>query len=210
MTGWYIVILILMFQFGTPVWGGVISDPYTGTPTQINGTPGASTIFEAENFDKGGEGVAFHDPHNCGANNGAGCSCTQTYRPDGVNVCAIGAINFVSYDDAGLWVNYTIDVASSGAYTVELFVAFNDAGCCAAAAYHVEVDGYAYPSVALGPALTGSWTTFDWRGKTWVALLPGRHVLRIVVDKGWFNFDTIRIRFAAAIEWQQVPVWRNY
>ena len=44
-----------------------LSTPYTGTPIAI---PGA---FEAENFDKGGEGIAYHDttPGNQGANTGS-------------------------------------------------------------------------------------------------------------------------------------------
>src|SRR5437762_11755686 len=39
----------------TPGTGGTVPTPYTGTPIAVPGS------FEAENFDLGGEGVAYHD-----------------------------------------------------------------------------------------------------------------------------------------------------
>jgi len=187
---------------------GTIGDPFTGTPIYINGIPGAVTIIEAENFDLGGEGVAFHDLHSCAA------GCTQAYRPDGINVCVAGAIAFVSYCDPGLsgWVQYTVQFNSFGNYTVELLIAIAEGS--AEAAYHVELDDKRYPdtgSYALGPAFTAGWTSFEWRGKSdLIGVVPGVHRLRIVVDHGWFNWDSIRVKYAAGIEWQQVPVWRVY
>lgn len=205
-------LLALLAAIALSTRAATVGDSFSGSPIVINGTPGATTVFEAENFDKGGEGVAFHDPHNCGATNGAACSCTQTYRPDGVNVCTAGTVVYVSYDDAGMWVDYTINVAAVGDYTVELLVAFADATCCGAAAYHVELDGMAVTkSVPLGPTLTAGWTSFEWRGKSeLIPMVPGQHVLRVVVDHGWFNWDSIRVKYAAGIEWQTVPVWRVY
>jgi len=207
-----VIALIVAGLFLGLAHAGTIADPFTGTPIAINGTPGGVTVIEAENFDKGGEGIAYHDPHSCSTV--TTCSCPPgAYRPDGVNVCTTGAVTYVSYDDAGLWVEYTIQVASVGGYTVELLVAFNDTACCAAAAYHVELDGAVITkSIALGPALTGGWQTYDWRGKSeLIGMQPGIHHLRIVVDHGWFNFDSIRVRYAGGFTgWQWVPIWKDF
>ncbi len=222
MRNFTIVVIALIFSalllgLAPPVQAGVVGDPFGGDcavkapPIQVNGMPGGVTIIEAENFDCGGEGIAYHDPHSCGAVVGTGCSCTQTYRPDGVNVCA-GAGTYVSYTDAGLWVEYTIRAAMVGNYTVELLVAFSDCPQdCAKATYHVELDGTPTKSIALGPAFTGGWQNFEWRGRSeLIGLTAGIHRLRIVVDHGWFNWDAVRVKYAAGIEWQAVPVWKVY
>lgn len=206
----------LLLGLAPPARAGTAPDPFTGAPIVINGTPGSITQWEAENFDKGGEGIAYHDPHSCSAPPaGTTCSCPpNAYRPDGVNVCTVGAVTHISYDDAGLWVEYTIQVNAVAGYTVELLVAFNETACCGAAAYHVELDGAVVTkSIALGPALTGGWNTFEWRGKSdMIGMQPGRHRLRVAVDHGWFNWDAIRIKYAGGFtgEWQWVPIWKEY
>jgi hypothetical protein len=209
----FIAACALFLALAHPAHAGAVGDPYTGTPISINSTPGGVTYFEAENFDKGGEGVAYHDPKLCTA--GGVCACTQTYRPDGVNVCTTGAAVYISTIYPGLYVDYTIKVAAGANYTVELFISFLDIySCCAAAAYHVELDGQRYPttgSYALGPKPTASWYAFEWRGLSEAMLIaPGIHRLRIVADQPSFNLDAIRITYAYGIEWVQVPVWKKY
>jgi hypothetical protein len=196
--------------------------PFSGAPVQINGTPGATTVWEAENVDLGGPGVswfyppAIAAPAQCATTNA--CYCAQTYRTDGLLVCGSPSA-FVTYPGPGAWYEYTVGVSSVGSYTVELMVAMADAGCCALAAYHVEVDGApvldpatgGVASVPLGPAQMASWVAFEWRGKSPLfPMVAGVHRLRVVIDHGWFNWDALRVRYAAGIEWQQKPVWRVY
>lgn len=197
---------------------GTVGDPFNGAPIQINGTPGAVTLIEAENFDKGGEGIAYHDPHSCGAPPaGTTCSCPPgAYRPDGVNVCTTGAVTHISYDDDGLWVSYTVQVSASAAYTIELLAAQQST---VTPAYHLEVDGWRYPQDATRsysvPATSG-WQTYAWGAKSEAfALSPGRHTLRIVLDHGWFNWDAIRVKYVqdATVIWNGyawVPVFRTF
>lgn len=198
---------------------GTVSDPFTGTPVAINGTPGATTIFEAENFNKGGEGIGYHDPWSCSTAGITVCTSCQrsTYRPDGVLVCPLGTGQMLSYLDASLWVEYTIQVNAVAAYTVELLASL-DGTCanCALAAYEIELDGARYPldptkSYSVAPLGTGGWAIFLWVGKSDpIPMVPGVHRLRIRVLHGWFNWDSIRVKYAAGIEWQQVPVWKVY
>jgi hypothetical protein len=213
--------VVFLAVFAGATQAGTVGDPFTGTPIQINGTPGAATIWEAENFDKGGEGVAYHDPHACSAPPvGTSCSCPPgAYRPDGVNVCVAGAVTHISYDDAGLWVNYTVWVNASAAYTVELLAA-NDGACTTCAAtYYIEADGWRYPqdvtkSYAILP--TGGWQVYAWQAKSDpISLSPGKHTLSIRVTHGWFNWDSVRVKYAqdATVIWDGfnwVPVLRAF
>lgn len=207
---------IAVFCFGMLVnmaFAGTVGDPYTGAPIAINGTPGTTTIFEAENYDKGGEGVAVHSASSKLPCDLSWCPCNQSaYRPfDGAQICDVPGV-WITHTGPGNWYDYTISVTSVGSYQVELLAAMADAACCAAAAYRVMLDGVDVTgSVPLGPAQMASWTAFEWRGKSPLfPMVAGTHVLTIVVDHGWFNWDSLRVKYAAAIEWQQVPVWKVY
>lgn len=201
-------------------FAGTVGDPYTGTPIAIGGAPGAVTMWEAENVDKGGEGIAFHSltgsPAGCTPTT---CSCPQGFRTDGLPMCGVGpGPAYVTFTGPGTWYEYTISVDTIGNYTTELLAAIGDQGCCGAAAYHVEVDGAPIvdpvtntASIALGPTATASWNSFEWRGKSSMfPLVPGKHKLRIVVDVGWFNWDAVRMKHAGGIEWKWGPTWQVY
>src|SRR5438445_10659608 len=73
--------------------------------------------FEAEDFDKGGEGVAYHDnvPGNAGG----------LYRPtEDVDIVAAPYAGgyVVNNFETGEWMEYTINVTSAGTYTIEALV----------------------------------------------------------------------------------------
>lgn len=200
------LILAALFLGLAPVQAGVTSDPYTGTPINV---PIGATIFEAANYDKGAEGVAFHNP-NPGICEAGKCSCVQAYRFGELPICS-GTTPFITYTDAGLWAQYTIQVQETGNYSVELLIGIGDAVCCSGAAYHIELDGIVVTkSMPLGPTVTTSgWTPTDWRGGLeLIPMVPGIHKLRIVVDKGWFNLDSIRITRKYWIDWIWTPVWK--
>src|SRR5258708_39726396 len=85
------------------------STPYSGSPAVVPGT------IQAENFDNGGEGVAYHDS---GSNNVGGA-----YRQTGVDIEASSAGGYdVGWIAAGEWLNYTVSVATAGTYTVQVRV----------------------------------------------------------------------------------------
>lgn len=211
----FIVFLLVMLFLAATASAGTVGDPYTGTPVAIDGAPGAVTTWEAENVDKGGEGISFHSLlPGCTPQD---CNCVQTYRTDGLPVCGSLPV-IVTYTGPGTWYEYTISVTTVGNYTTELLVAIGDQGCCGAAAYHVEVDGAPIidpatklASIALGPTATAGWNSFEWRGKSSLfPLVPGKHKLRIVVETGWFNWDSVRMKHAGGIEWKWGPTWQVY
>src|SRR5439155_123923 len=102
------------------------STPYTGTPYPIPGT------IQAENYDKGGEGVAYHDTDTI--NSGG------QYRTDGVDIEATTDTNAgydVGWTQAGEWLNYTVNVQASGTYTLNVRVAASGQG----GTFHFTLDG---------------------------------------------------------------------
>lgn len=165
--------------------GTAAQSPFTGTPFAIPGT------FEAEDFDRGGEGVAYHDAV---AGNAGGL-----YRPDeDVDIIAASgnASGYVVNNiETAEWLEYTIDVGSSGTYRIELHVSSE----FATTAFHIEIDGTDVTGSVAVPN-TGWWGTFDWIGKSGISLTAGQHVLRVFSDQQYFNLNAIRIS-AEGVTW---------
>lgn len=155
--------------------------PYGGTPWAVPGR------IEAENFDDGGEGFAYHDTTS--ENSGG------QYRPTGVDIQltgdAGGGYN-VGWMTSGEWLHYTVNVASAGTYTLTARVAANGAG----GAFHVEFGGVNRTGTLTIPD-TGSWQA--WTDVTApVTLAAGIQGMRVVADAngpagvfGNLNFITL-------------------
>jgi hypothetical protein len=155
-----------------PASGG--QGPYGGTPRPV---PGKA---EAENYDTGGQAVAYHD--TTAANTGG------QYRTDGVDIWKSATEGFyVGAIANGEWLEYTVNVATSGQYKIDLRVATPNSG----RKIRLEMDGVAVGSVITLPS-TGSWNTWQTVGAT-ANLTSGRHVLRVVFVSGGFNFNWINI-----------------
>src|SRR5438552_937738 len=155
--------------------------PYSGVPIAIPGT------FEAENFDLGGEGVAYHD--NVKGNAGG-----QYRTSEDVDIIvssdSLGGGYVVNNFETGEWLAYTVNVATSAQYDIELRA--SNGNWSPPPRFHIEIDGVNVTGSVTVPN-TGSWNTFQWVGKLGVPLTAGRHVLKIVADQQYFNLDAIQI-----------------
>ncbi len=89
----------------------------SGNGTPFNGTaPTVPATIEAEHYDNGGEGIAYHDAD---ANN-----IGQAFRPDeGVDLQPIGGGFAVYWITSGEWIEYTFQVNESGLYSFSPYVA---------------------------------------------------------------------------------------
>jgi hypothetical protein len=160
--------------------------PFGGLPIQVPGR------FEAEDFDKGGEGVGYHDftPGNQGG----------SYRlNEDVDIISAYPLGYVITDfQAGEWLEYTINVTQTGTYRVEALVssAYSDSG------FHIEVDGRDVTDVIAIPK--GWWDQYRWVGKGGVNLTAGQHVLRVYVDADYFNLDALALSLDGASGRQRV------
>ncbi|MBJ2127245.1 glycosyl hydrolase [Flavobacterium sp. IB48] len=146
--------------------GGGVRSPFAGV---IN-LPG---IVEAENFDNGGEGVAYHDttPQNI----------TGAYRNEAVDIenSAEGYYN-LCFSDNGEWTEYTVNVTQSGTYALDARVASMAGGT-----FHLEFNGQNVTGALTAPN-TGGWQNWQWVHKE-VYLNSGTYVMRFAIDQAGFN-----------------------
>lgn len=150
----------------------VSSTPYGGVPWPIPG------VIEAEDFDSGGEGVAYHD--NDSTNNGG------LYRPsEGVDIGSSqdgsGSQYLVDWTGSGEWLQYTVEVMHTGTYNIIIREGLVDYAS-GNGVFHLEMDG-----VDITGPLETYHGVFWWQGYSTVTvenvqLVAGIHTLRLVMD----------------------------
>lgn len=152
-------------------------ESYSGTPISLPG------IIEAEDYDKGGEGVAYHDTET---ENKLG-----EYRTDGVDIETTSDtqgnynIGWIATDE---WLEYTIEVKTTGSYTFTLrHAAISEDGTVS-----ILLDDKAIVS-SLNLPSSGSWQDFVSTTSAEVSLVAGTYVLRLEIDKGNFNLNYIDV-----------------
>lgn len=170
----------------TPPPPGGGSTPYGGTPRAIPGT------VEIEDFDLGGEGVAYHDMT---AQNEFGI-----YRPnEGVDIGPTsdngGGFNTES-SEATEWLLYSVNVATTGLYTVEARVASAIAGGT------FRLEGEHGPTLAtFSIPNTGGWQTWQTVAIKGVPLTAGVQKIRLYhitnAEGVWWSGNLNWIKFTA-------------
>ena len=134
--------------------------------------------IEVEDYDTGGEGVAYHDtePENLG----------RVYRPnEGVDIEALldrTGYN-VGWTRPGEWLRYTVNVSATGAYTFRVRAASR----WGEQSLSLLVDGS--PTATVPIANFASYDVFGLTNTT-VHLTAGEHQLRLVLS-GYENLDYI-------------------
>jgi hypothetical protein len=157
---------------GTPPPTG--EAPYGGTAAAVPGT------VQAENYDTGGQGVAY----NVTAVNGS----ANSYRSDGVDLEATtdtGGGYDVGWTATGQWFKYTVNVATAGTYAVSLRLA---APTAVTNALQINTAaGADLTGVVTAPA-TGGWQT--WTTVTANITLPaGVQTLTVDQDSPGWNIN---------------------
>jgi hypothetical protein len=140
--------------------------PYGGRPAALPG------LVQAENFDIGAEGIAYHDA-TTGNKGGAYRSTDVDIKPTSD---ADGGYN-AGWTRAGEWLKYTVTVAATGSYRLEARVANIGTG----AGFHVEVDGVDRTGQIAVPD-TGAWQTWQTVTTAGIPLTAGERVIRVVLD----------------------------
>ena len=164
---------ITFAALSTPTAG--TSTPYTGTAVSLPG------VVQAENFDRGGEGVGYHDT-TVGNSLGA-------YRATSVDIEASASGGFdVGKTKPGEWLNYSVNVTAAGAYRIDVRVASAGQG----GTFHIEMNGVNITGSLTVPD-TGGWQNWTTVSKD-VTLAAGPQVARLVMDTmavSVGNFDSI-------------------
>jgi endoglucanase len=158
--------------------------PWT-TPDYTNNFLTGSLRIQAENFDSGGEGVAYHE---LTATNLGGQYRTNE-AVDIETTTDTGGGYDVTSTAGGEWLEYTLNVSQPGLYNLALRVAGTSAGSVQVLAGGIN-----------GTNLTGAWAVPATGGaQTWttisntVFLTPGQQVLHLDVLAGGFNLNWLQL-----------------
>ncbi|MBD3368276.1 MAG: family 16 glycosylhydrolase [Candidatus Eisenbacteria bacterium] len=161
------------------VGAGCGQAPYLGSPFTL------PSRIEAEDYDVGGEGVAYHDTD--AGNNG------DDYRPgedvDTETCSDVGGGYNVGWIMEGEWLEYTLDVPVPGEYDINIRVASQSQG----GVFHLEFNGENRTGDIVVP-VTGDWQS--WTTVTSSVTLPaGPQLMRFVptsegFNVNWFDFGT--------------------
>lgn len=150
---------------------------YLGSPTLL------PARVQAENFDVGGNGVAYADAT-------AGNSGNQYRTDEDVDIenCSdvSGGYN-VGWVTPGEWLEFTVDVPAAGQYPIDVRVASQSTG----GTFRIEFDGAdATGEVTFGS--TGGWQNWT-TASTTAMVAPGVQVMRLVLIDGEFNVNWMHV-----------------
>jgi hypothetical protein len=139
--------------------------PFYGLPQAVPGT------IQVEDFDGGGEAVAYHDSDT--PNNG------NQYRATAVDIenCSdTGGGYNVGWTSAGEWLSYTLNAAVDGLYTLQIRAASSGNG----GVFHIEIDGV-NKTGSMTNLDSGGWQT--WRNLTkTIGMTAGLHIMKLVFE----------------------------
>lgn len=174
----FIITNIVEIQVGNQI-------PYSGTAISIPGT------FEAGHFDiyEGGIGqnIAYFD--STIDNQG---DFRLTEYVDAVSHVSEGkTVNWIT---AGEWLEYTIDVQTTGCYDIDIrFTSGNTSG---GGPFYFEIDGQKIsPDISLN--YTGDWNNWSSKASN-IDLVSGVHILRLVVTNGEFNLGRMAFTYSSS------------
>ncbi|WP_372947164.1 cellulase family glycosylhydrolase [Mariniphaga sp.] len=165
-----------------PEWTRPVRAPFLDTLMVIPG------IVEAENFDKGGEGLSYHDK---GTNN-----ITGDYRPDdNVDIYdRMGDGYHVGNALPGEWMEYSVNVLTEGWYDVTVYTATFYGG----GTFQIEFDTISSGAISV-PTSYSALNTVPVSFKMY--LYPGEQIMRFtVLSDPLFNIDKMAFELATGLE----------
>ena len=161
--------------------------PFKGTAWAIPGK------IEMEDFDVPGTGRgagvdSYSD--NDSEDHGAESNDGKSYREGtGVDIYKKASGYVVGYNQAGEWLEYTVNVASAGDYTMYAAVASANA----TSSFKLSIDGDDITEEIAVPQATSGEDNYDDYSKVSanVKLPAGEHILRFTVTGDWMDIDFI-------------------
>jgi hypothetical protein len=161
-----------------------------GPQSPFYATPGKDgQRWEFEDYDRGGEGVAFYDTDNINQGD------YGTRSADGVDIQSTtdagGGAN-VGFLKAGEWLEYTMDFTQSGPFNLDVRAASQGQS----GAFTVMIDGVAVGTFSTTG--TGGWQSYKTLTKSGINVTQGQHVVRFQMNTNgstgytanlnWFEF----------------------
>lgn len=160
--------------------------PFKGNPWSIPG------LIEAENYDTGGEGVAYHN---------ADMFWNNIYRKqDQVDVERHGDYigggvyegYHIAYVSKGEWLKYTVNVLNTGIYDFIVSGSYDGFQAPGEKFMHVEINDVDVTGPVLIPD-TKDWNKFQTVKIPGVFLTEGLQIMKVVFDSNELNLDYVEI-----------------
>ncbi|MCU0431415.1 MAG: carbohydrate-binding protein [Cytophagaceae bacterium] len=156
------------------VSAGSTQTPFNGTAAVI---PGVVRVTE---FDLGGQGIAYND---LSTGNAGGAS--RTTEDVDIEPCSEGGFN-IGWVASGEWLEYTVNVAQTGTYSLTMRVATPNTGRTA----QLELNGINLSGIINIPQ-TGGYQAWQSVVVPSISLSAGTQVLRLVLNGSDFNVSTM-------------------
>ncbi|MBO4451753.1 MAG: endo-1,4-beta-xylanase [Bacteroidaceae bacterium] len=156
------------------------------TPYKTVNIPG---IFEAEDFDKGGEGFTFHDSDS---NDESGSG----YRTDneGAEIVTGNGGYALGYTTSGEWYEYTVNVLEAGTYTYKATVSSGNSSSSFSLSLVEGEDLTELASISVPQTGDNDWGTYKVvEGELNQELAAGKQILRITIGGAYCNIDKIEL-----------------
>ncbi len=148
--------------------------------------------IQAEDFDKGGDGVTYHDSNSDKEGDGS------SYRSDceGVDIVNGNGGKAIGYTSTDEWLEYTVIVEKAGYYTYEAVASSGTTGSGFRLAVS-DIDGITdlTENISVPQTASGDWGTYkSFTGRTLIPLKEGEQVIRLTITGNNCNIDKINFR----------------
>ncbi len=169
----------------------MMRQPHSGVtvPFQAN-TIVNGTVLNAVDYDLGKNGYAYYDNDTADYHISTGKRTSgnrgSAYRNDGVDIVSdslVAASYYVTHTEKGEWLQYTVNVSKGGRYVLK----FNMAAKKQTGRFSLLVNNNA--SQAVDIPQNPEWKTVEVKN---INLKKGRNTLRLLIDKGDFDFKSIQ------------------
>jgi hypothetical protein len=163
-------------------------EPITRSP--FKGEISLPGTLEAENFDKGGEGIAYHDSDaedHGGTNYRSGADA-------GVDIVTGNGGYALGWTAGGEWIEYSVNVTKAGKYTYEAIISNGTADKGGFSISLVGNDGKLTKLADVSvPSTESNWDKYQpVKGDLLQSLEAGSQIFRITITTGNCNIDRIK------------------
>ena len=156
-----------------------------------NGVIPVPGTIEAENFDKSGDGVTYHDSNS----NKEGDASSYRSDCEGVDIVAGNGGYAIGYTNTDEWLEYTVNVAEAGYYTYQAVVSSGTTGSSFQLALSDDngltniTDKISVPKTADN--VWNTYTTIS--GRTLIKLNEGEQIIRLTITGSSCNIDKFKL-----------------
>ena len=159
--------------------------------------------LQAENFDKGAEGMSYHDSDN--TNEG-----TSAYRSDseGVDIVTGNGGYAIGYTSQGEWLEYTVDVKEAGVYSFDATVSSGATNSSFSLSLNSKEGMKTLTDAIPVPCVqSNNWDNYRTvHGRLLIPLEEGQQIIRLNITGSSCNIDKIVFKHIVVDEDIQVAI----